>query len=75
MTTKVPLVLDQDKMFIKSTTPFDFNRNMGQYALEITYTNGDTQMLTTPSLNPNCHGTHEFESLAELTAFRESINK
>lgn len=65
--------LDQDKMLIKKVTPYDFTKYMGQYALEIEYTNGDTQMLTTPALNPSCHGKADFADLAELTAFKNSI--
>ena len=59
---KVQLELDQDIAFIYSFIPFDFRKNSGQMAIELTFTNGDTQMLTTASTNPNYFGTHEFDS-------------
>ncbi|CAL2106688.1 hypothetical protein T190115A13A_270045 [Tenacibaculum sp. 190524A02b] len=46
-------ILDQNPTFIKSFTLYDFRRNMGQLAIEIEYTSGDTQMLTTPSTKDN----------------------
>ncbi len=63
--------LDQQPMFIEKMIPMDFTRNMGCYALEVHYTNGDTQMLTTKSTNPNVYQSFEFDDLAQLTEFYE----
>lgn len=41
-------LLSQKPLFIKSFTPLDFTKLMGNYALEINYTNGEMDMLTTP---------------------------
>ncbi len=73
MTKKVDLKLDQDTIFIDSIIPMDFTKNFGQLALEIKYTNGDTQMLTTKSENPNVYGTHEFETKEEYMGFIEKL--
>jgi len=59
---KITLELDQDIIFVSSFIPYDFTKNMGQLGLEIKFTNGDTQMLTTASTNPNHFGTYEFDS-------------
>lgn len=46
-------ILEQNIMFVESFKPYDFTKNMGQYAVEITYSNKETQMLTTPSTKEN----------------------
>ena len=46
-------ILNQNPIFIEGYKPYDFTKNRGQYGLEITFTNGDTQMLTTPSTKDN----------------------
>lgn len=48
----VQFQLNQKLMFIKSYEPLDFTKNMGQYALEINYTNGDKDVFTTPPRSP-----------------------
>lgn len=73
MTNYTKPVLEQDKAFIKKTTPLDFTKNMGQYALEVEYTNGDTQMFTTKSSNPNQFGTHEFETKEDMLNFQKEL--
>ena len=69
----IPPELEQDREFIKSITPLDFTKNMGQYALHIVYTNGDIQVFTTESTNPNHFGTHEFESKQDMMTFYHDI--
>lgn len=39
----------QQSLFIKGFIPYDFTEGMGQYAVRIDFTNGDFDMLTTPS--------------------------
>lgn len=75
MIKKTEPILEQSKMFIGKITPFDFTRNMGQYAVEITYTNGDTQMFTTNSTNPNVFSSYEFDDLEEMTNFIDNLKK
>jgi len=41
--------LSKKLVFAKCFVPFDFSVNMGQLAVEITYTDGSTDMLTTKS--------------------------
>tara|TARA_R110000772_G_C13310268_1_gene440076 strand:+ start:17929 stop:18153 length:225 start_codon:yes stop_codon:yes gene_type:complete len=41
-------LLSQAPTFISSFIPYDFRKLMGQYAVEIFYTNGDKDVLTTP---------------------------
>lgn len=61
--------LDQDPLSISKMIPYDFTKTMGQYALEIVYTNGDTQMLTTP-MNPGRGSDKgDFNSYEELVEF------
>ncbi len=74
MTHKVEPKLSQDKMFIKEIIPYDFTEYMGQYALEIKYTNGKTDMFTTKSIHSNMFGSHDFETLEELKTFQKSIS-
>jgi hypothetical protein len=59
---KVELKLSQNRIFIASYTPYDYRKYMGQYALKITYTNGDIDMFTTETTMPNHYTTHEFDS-------------
>lgn len=59
---KVELKLAQNRVFIASYTPYDFSKGMGQLAVKITYTNGDTDMFTTETTLPNSYSTHEFDS-------------
>lgn len=66
--------LDQNKVFIVSVMPYLF-KNMGQCALEIIYTNGDTQMLTTKSTNPNHFENYDFETEQDMLNFYETIKK
>lgn len=68
-------ILDQKLLFIASYTPFDFSKYMGQLAVEIKYTNGETQMLTTRSTNPNVFDTPEFETTEDYYEFIEFLNK
>ncbi len=73
MNRKIPFKLDQDITFVYSFIPFDFRKNMGQLAIELTYTNGDTQMLTTESTNPNHRGTYEFDSDEDYFEFIKQL--
>lgn len=43
--------------------------NMGQMAVEITYTDGSTDMLTTKSTNKNVHSTFDFNDDNEYFRF------
>ena len=59
---KVKLELEQHIIFIDCFIPYDFTKLGGQLALEIKYTNGDTQMFTTASTLPNHSSTYEFDN-------------
>ncbi len=61
--------LSKNIIFVKCFEPYDFTRNMGQLAVEITYTDGDTEMLTTKSTKDNVFSSFEFEDEAEFYKF------
>lgn len=63
--------LIQDEMFIKEIIPYDFTATLGQYAIEITYTNDEKQVLTTPHDPAKGAGTPDFENYEEFVAFYE----
>lgn len=60
-------------VFVKCFEPYDFSRNMGQLAVEITYTDGDTEMLTTKSTKDNVHSSYEFNNEDEYYQFLEFL--
>lgn len=61
--------LSKNIIFVKCFEPYDFTRNMGQLAVEITYTDGDTDMLTTKSTKNNVHSSFEFKDNEEYFEF------
>lgn len=52
--------------FISSAIAYDFTERMGQYALEIRYTNGTKDMLTTKVPEDMGHDRGDFESEKEF---------
>lgn len=56
-------------IFIKSYDVFDFTKNLGQLAVEVTYTCGETQMLTTRSTKDNVRATYDFDHDTEFYDF------
>lgn len=52
--------------FISSAIAYDFTERMGQYALELRYTNGSTDMLTTKMPADIGHDPGDFESEKEF---------
>ena len=67
-------LLSKNPIFIKGYTPYDFTRNMGQLAVEIKYTCGYTDMLTTPSTKENVSDKGDF-SVDEYYTFLTEIKK
>ena len=65
--------LSKKLVFVKCFEPYDFSRNMGQLAVQITYTDGDTDMLTTKSTKDNVHSSYEFDSEEEYYQFLEFL--
>jgi hypothetical protein len=61
--------LSKNIIFVKCFEPYDFSRNMGQLAVEITYTDGDTDILTTKSTKDNVFSSFEFDSDKEYFEF------
>ncbi len=66
--------MEQEVMFIDNYKPFDFTQGMGQYALEINYTNGDMDMLTTPMSPTRGSDKGDFKDKAEMFSFIESLS-
>lgn len=66
--------LDQNILYVKSWQPFDF-QNMGQQAIELKFTSGDTQMLTTPIDPARGNDRGDFKDEAELMEFAEYLTK
>ena len=56
-------------IFVKSFEAYDFTDTMGQLAVKIEYTNGDTDMFTTKSTNTNVFDNSEFETHDEFYDF------
>jgi len=61
--------LNKNILFVKYFEPYDFTKHMGQLAVEITYTDGDTQMLTTKSTKENVCSSYEFSNEREFYDF------
>ena len=66
-------LLSQNILFVKGYTPYNFI-GMGQLAVEIKYTNGETDMLTTKSIKQNVHSSFEFNSEQEYFDFIQFLN-
>lgn len=77
-TKKVEVVLEQPEICIKSTEVIKCKSHMeghaDHYMIEIKYTNGDTQVMTSKNTQPNHFGTHEFETNDELFEFAKKLN-
>lgn len=56
-------------LFVKHFEPYDFTKSTGQLALQITFTNGDTLMLTTKSTKTNVFASYDFEGFKEYFDF------
>ena len=67
--------LSQKLVFVSSYTPYDFTRNMGQYAVRVNYTNGDYDMLTTKSTKPNVYDKGDFKDEREFFDFLTWLDK
>jgi porphobilinogen deaminase len=65
--------LSKNIVFVKCFEPYDFTRNMGQLAVQVTYTDGDTDMLTTKSTKENVNSSFEFENEQEFYQFLEFL--
>jgi len=61
--------LRKNVVFVKSFEVYDFKTNFGQLAVEIVYTDGETQILTTKSTKDNVHSSFEFSSEVEYFEF------
>lgn len=59
-------IIQSKLVFISNVIPYDFNRNMGQYALEVNYTNGDKDMFTTPMDPSRGSDKGDFKSVDEF---------
>ena len=73
-----PKILDklrQNALFIQSFKPYDFNKNMGQFGVELTYTDDNKQVLTTKSTLKNVHSSYEFDSDSEFFEFIEFLKQ
>lgn len=67
-----PLEIIKSKLiFIEGHKAYDFTKNMGQYALEVNYTNGDKDMFTTPMPEHMGSDRGDFKSTEE---FLEAVN-
>jgi len=74
--SKMENKLSKKLVFVKCFEPYDFSRDMGQLGVEITYTDGDTDMLTTKSTKENVNSTFDFINNEEYYNFLEFlINK
>lgn len=68
--------LNQKPPFIEKFRVYDFKTTMGKLALELKYTNGKTQMLTTPSTRPeNTNDKGDFSTEDEFLKFIEYLKK
>lgn len=65
--------LNQKVQFVDSYVPYDFTENLGMLAVQIFYTNGNTQMLTTKSTKTNVNSSFEFENETEYFWFLEYL--
>ncbi len=66
--------LDKNLMFLTSYCPYDFQKNMGVYAVELKWTDGDTQMLTTPTTKPERSSDRgDFKSEEDYFTFLEYL--
>lgn len=61
--------LSKNILFAKSFTPYDFKETMGQLAVEITWTDGGIDMLTTPMPIEKGSDRGNFEDEAEYFKF------
>lgn len=67
--------LSQDPIFISKIVPYDFTKHMGQYAVEIYYTNGDKDVFTTPMPSHMGNDKGEFDSFDDMKKFIENLEK
>lgn len=67
--------LDQNYRCIEHVKLMDFMEHMGCMGLEITYTDKNTQMLTTPTSKPNVRQSHDFDTIDEMYEFYDFLNK
>lgn len=67
--------LKKNLVFVKCYEAYDFMKNMGQLAVQITYTCGDTQMLTTKSTRENTNSSFEFLNEVEFYSFIKFLNE
>lgn len=67
-------LLSQNILFVKEFEPYDF-KNMGQLAVEVEYTDGSTDMLTTPTKNPNGTDKGDFKDEKEFYEFIEWLKQ
>ena len=65
--------LSKNIIFVKCYEPFDYTRNFGQLALEITYTDGDKDVLTTKTTKDNVRASFNFNDEAEFYSFIEFL--
>lgn len=67
--------LSQDAMFIKEIIPYDFTKTLGQYAVEIHYTNGSKDVFTTPIPPEIGNDPGEFDSFEDMKKFINNLEK
>lgn len=61
--------LSQNIVFVESFTPLNFKDTMGQLAVEVKYTNGDKDVLTTPMPPEKGSDKGDFKSEEEYFQF------
>ena len=59
----------ENLLFVKCFEPYDFTKSTGQLALQITFTNGETLMLTTKSKKTNVSASFDFVDFKEYFDF------
>ena len=56
-------------LFVKCFEPYDFTKSTGQLAIQISFTNGETLMLTTKSTKTNVFASFDFLDFKEFFDF------
>lgn len=67
--------LSKRAVFIERWVPYDFTKNMGFYAVDVFYTDGDKDTLTTKSTNPNVHQKWDFQNEEEFFSFLDFLSE
>jgi hypothetical protein len=67
--------LEQDPMFIERIVPYDFTKNMGQYAVEIYYTNGRKDVFTTKMPPEIGNDPGDFDTFDDMKKFIEDLER